>query len=527
MQPLLSAAAMRSADARTIAEIGIPGFTLMETAGRALAAAALQEVQAVRMASEDPILCVCGTGNNGGDGFVAARVLHEAGHAVRVILVGDENQLTIDSAVHLDVLRRTVASGNDEAAPAEILTTGDRVTASVIDARTCLIIDALLGTGVRGPARPPAAAWIDAINATTVPVVSADVPSGLDATTGRAGGSVIRADRTVTFGALKTGLRFNDGPRLAGRVSLAPIGIPMGILAELTSEPGCARLISRDDVVIPGRGSNAHKYSSGVLGALCGSIGFTGAAAMATAAAMRMGAGAVRCAAGFQASELLAAKLMEVMIVGLDEDTDGLIPDNATDQFLAANRKANAFLVGCGSGRSVGTRTTIREIIRRADVPVVVDADGLFALGSSAGEILKERTHATVLTPHRGEFEKLIGDKSSWDDRIDLAREYSMLWNCVLLLKGLPSVVATPDGRVFVSSSSSAALATAGSGDVLAGMIAGLLSQGVKAVDAVVTSLYVGGLCADRFEETHAPQSMMATDIIGEIGGALRALSRA
>jgi NAD(P)H-hydrate epimerase len=313
---------------------------------------------------------------------------------------------------------------------------------------------------------------------------------------------------------LKTGLLLNDGSALSGNVTVAPIGIPPYILRKRVDRAGCARLITRDDVVLPGRPANAHKYTSGLLYALCGSVGMTGAAVLACEAAMRVGAGAVKCAIGERSHEILARKLTVVMTVPLPEDDGGLIASAAVEQIRVGLKRARAVLVGCGCGRGEGTSATIRALLDDLDLPVVVDADALFALGRPA--TLSQARGSWVLTPHKGEFERLIGEPADWDSRIDLARRYAAEWGCVLLLKGLPSVVGVPDGRVYVAPSVSSSLATAGAGDVLAGMIAGYLAQGMAAPDAAIAALYVGGVWA--------PNSLLATDLLGEIPLAMRAL---
>jgi NAD(P)H-hydrate epimerase len=519
MHPLLTAAEMRSADDEAINSFGIPSRSLMETAGRSVAAAAIAELVALRPSADIPIAVVCGSGNNGGDGFVAARALHEAGYAVEVFVVGDPSRLTPDARDNLDLLDSLVVAG----APITIrhVVTGPDEGVR-LDPRSPVVIDALLGTGARGAARSPAAEWITAINAHRARVVSADIPSGLDADTGHARGLAVQADATITFGALKTGLLLNDGSALSGNVTVAPIGIPPYILRKRVDRAGCARLITRDDVVLPGRPANAHKYTSGLLYALCGSVGMTGAAVLACEAAMRVGAGAVKCAIGERSHEILARKLTVVMTVPLPEDDGGLIASAAVEQIRVGLKRARAVLVGCGCGRGEGTSATIRALLDDLDLPVVVDADALFALGTPA--TLSQARGSWVLTPHKGEFERLIGEPADWDSRIDLARRYAAEWGCVLLLKGLPSVVGVPDGRVYVAPSVSSSLATAGAGDVLAGMIAGYLAQGMAAPDAAIAALYVGGVCADQYATRRAPNSLLATDLLGEIPLAMRAL---
>ncbi len=513
MLPVLSAEAMRSADTATIESFGIPGFTLMETAGRSVAQAVTRKLNSLRVGSARKIICVCGTGNNGGDGFVAARALFEAGYSVQVIVVGNEDRMPPDAAHNFRLVRKCAAGQEFEPTNAALRNT-IVISDDGLDPDAPIIVDALLGTGIRGGAREPAAAWINRMNAHPAAKISVDVPSGLDTDTGRAPGPTVRAETTVTFGALKTGLLFNDGPRLAGSTVVVDIGIPGKILRSRTSGSQCANLVTRSDITIPVRAANAHKYSAGALIAVCGSEGLNGAAIMSALAAMRTGAGAVTVASGKSTATSISTRIPEAMTLPLPESNADLIPEDAATSLSTIVGRARALLIGCGLGRKPGAIASVREILRRDELPAVVDADGLFALGSDADKLLSQRQQPTVLTPHRGEFERLLGSECNWDDRIELARSFAHRSNSVVVLKGLPSVVGTPDGRAFIAPSVSSALATAGAGDVLAGMIGGLVAQGMNADRAAITALYIGGLCAERFASTNAPQSMMATDIL-------------
>lgn len=520
MSPVLTADAMRAADEETIRDFGIASTTLMETAGRAVAASVADELALLRPGADEHVCIVCGTGNNGGDGLVAARALHESGFASTVVITGGTDRLSPDASHNLTLLRTLVHNG----AAIDIRHEENGDDDVVIPSSAPVIVDALLGTGVRGPARSPAAAWISAMNGHRAATIAVDVPSGIDATTGRVGGVAVRAQTTVTFGAIKTGLLLNDGPALAGRVRVAPIGIPRHVLEKRTRDRGCAALITRDDVVLPERPANAHKYTSGLLYALCGSVGMTGAAVLALESAMRVGAGAARCATGARSQPVLAERFTEVVTEPLEEDDDGLVADAAAIGVLQGADRASAVLIGCGCGRSPGTVDTIRRVLDELDRPAVIDADGLYALRGDPQAALRNSRDRWILTPHRREFERLTGKESDWDDRIELARRFSREWNCVLVLKGLPSVIGCPDGRVLVGSSASTSLATAGAGDVLAGMIAGFLAQGLSSVEAAAAALYTGGIVTDRYERAHTPNTLLATDLLIGIPDAIRDL---
>ena len=515
MDPVLTASAMKAADTQTIERFGIPGFTLMETAGRAVAREVQKHLAIIRSAPGESVLCACGVGNNAGDGFVVARTLVEAGIPVRVVLAGNPERLPPDAARNLELLRSLVSDGGRVVRDKLAILEFSEDTAS-IPAEACLIVDALLGTGISGPAREPIASWIEAINESRAHTIAIDVPSGLSADDGTAQGAAVRADATVTMAAAKTGHVLNEGPGLTGDLIVVPIGIPPHILQQASTKPGCGSILTRSDVTVPVRSPNAHKYSSGLLVTVCGSPGLTGAAVMSAHAAMRVGAGAVVCATGSESIGTLAERFTEVMTVELPESELGLVPDAAVKRVSESAAKAAAVLIGCGLGRATGTIATVKQLLQTLSGTVVLDADGLYAM-SDAPDLLRESSAELILTPHRGEFERLTGEPANWDDRIELARRHAAAWNCVLVLKGQPSVVGLPDGRVFVAPGASRALATAGAGDVLAGMIAGLAAQGLSATDAALSALYVGWYCANRYESRFAPQTMMATDIVEQL----------
>jgi ADP-dependent NAD(P)H-hydrate dehydratase / NAD(P)H-hydrate epimerase len=510
-EPVLSTEAMRTADRRTMAEFGLPGFTLMETAGRG-AADAIEQVFGP-MAGRD-VLVLAGRGNNGGDGFVVARVLAGRGARVRVVALGLEDDVTEDAARHLRLFR--ALAEHDDALRLDAFDDIRQVAAANPPA---LVVDALLGIGVTGPLREPVDALARWINGQPAPVVALDVPTGLDADTGRAADDAVRADLTVTMAARKTGLLFNAGPAHAGRVEVVDIGVLPHVLADVLSMPGCARR-STDEAVrrlLPIRASDAHKYSAGKVVAVAGSRAFPGAAAMAAEAAARAGAGAVVCCTPESARPLVAAHLVEVMSEPMPETGGGTLARAALDALAERAAGADAVLVGCGLGRDPETYALVRDLLPRLGAPLVLDADGLNALAGHTDLLSAHAAGRWVLTPHLGELNRLAGDDLDPTDRVRLAARWAARWDCVLVVKGMPSVVGTPDGRVFIGGAGNVALATAGTGDVLAGMTAGLLAQGLGPAEAAVCALHLGGLAADRYAAARDPRSMLATDLLREL----------
>lgn len=509
--PLLTADAMRRADAYTIETFGVPSFTLMESAGRA---ATETLAQAYGPVAGRTVAVYCGKGNNGGDGLVVARQLATQGAAVRVVLLGAPDALSQDAGRNLALLRR-LAEQDDNARlgihPFENL---PQVSAF---RPADLHVDALLGTGLTNEVRAPMRGLVEWINAQPQPTLALDVPTGLHSDTGAVLGTAVRADLTVTMGARKAGLVLGDGPPHAGRVVTAEIGIPRHALERDLPAPGCARYPD-DEVVralLPRRAPDAHKYTAGMALVVGGSPGMTGAPVMSSRAAARVGAGYVACATPADAQPTLALKLTEIPTVALPADPDGLHPDAAIAALDAWLGKAHALLVGPGLGRATGTQAFVRRLLETTDRPAVVDADGLNALDP---DWLTARGNGRwVLTPHAGEFGRLAGTEAGLADRIATAQAAAARWNSILVLKGMPSVAAAPDGRACVGRTGGAALATAGTGDVLAGLCTGLLAQGLAPFDAAVAALHLGGAAADRYAAHRAPQSLQATDLIEQL----------
>lgn len=513
---MLTAAAMRAADGYAIDPYGLPGFTLMETAGRAAADA--MEAHFGPVAGRR-VACCCGKGNNGGDGLVVARVLHARGAVVDVVLSSDADELSPDAAHNLRLLQTLAANDPDGrlhvhrlAAPLDALPPAD------------LAVDALLGTGLTRAPRAPLDGMIAWLNARTAPVTALDLPSGLNSDDGCTPGAVVEAALTVTMGALKAGLLLGEGPRVAGRVVTAEIGIPAFALSGRADAAGCARR-STDDAVrrwLPARGHDANKYSVGLAVVVAGSPGMTGAPVMAATAAARAGAGYVVCACHEALHDVLAAKLTEVTTLPLPDADGGIDPDGALAALAPRLEKARALLVGCGLGRHPATQRFVRALLAQTDLPVVLDADGLNALVGHTDLLAEHARGRWILTPHAGEFERLAGEKIGPDGPIETARRFARRWNSVLVLKGLPSVTATPDGQVCVNATGNPALATAGTGDVLAGLCAGLLAQGLPPGPAAVAALHVGGAAADRYTRRRAGRAMVATDLLRQLPLVLR-----
>ncbi|MDX1438501.1 MAG: NAD(P)H-hydrate dehydratase [Rubricoccaceae bacterium] len=503
-EPILTADGMRAADAYTINEIGISAMDLMENAGKG--AFAVLNARYGPIGGKN-IIILAGKGNNGGDGLVLARLLHLAGSAVTVLTLATPSNTSPETSANLS------SPQPDERLSIVSFEHADQLRK--VDAPD-LIIDALLGVGVEGELRSPVDTLTAWANEQAAPVVSLDVPSGLNSTSGVAAKGTVLAECTVAIAALKTGLAINDGPLFAGDVHIADIGIPADTIVEHASA-----FRATDDWVrqtLPRRHHAAHKYSSGRLIAVVGSREFTGAATLSTKAAYRTGVGAVVCCTPESARPIIDSNALEVMVEGLPETEEGTLSIVAYDTIVEHLSKADAALIGCGLGRVSETQRLVQALLRRLDVPTVFDADGLNAIADKT-ELLEEKSYTrTVLTPHFGEFLKLTKRDTIFpEERLSVASESAQRWNVTIVLKGMPSIVAAPDGRVFIGPPGNTALATAGTGDILAGMIASYLAQGLESVDASLCALHVGTGACDRFTATRGASSMCASDLLSEI----------
>ena len=490
-EPLPTAEEMRATDAWAIEERGIASLDLMERAGEGLARVV------ARCAPGGRVVVVCGKGNNGGDGLVAARLLRQAGREVDVLAAAPPEDLRGDAA---EQLRRLPG---DPPVPFD---------ATRLEGAAGLV-DALLGTGATGPAREPAV--IEAINAAGAPVVAADVPSGVNASTGEIEGAAVQAVATATFHRAKPGLWIHPGKAHAGTVEVIDIGIPAGAPAE----PRIGLIGGGVLDGMPRRTAESTKFSSGNVVVIGGSSGLTGAPTMAATAAIRAGAGYVTVGAPASLENTFSVRLLEAMTKGLPEAAGSLAAE-AVEPALGAIERADAVVLGPGLGRTDGARAFARELYLRIEVPLVVDADGLNAL---AGLDLPPRPAATVLTPHAGELGRLLDVESSEVGRRRLhhAREMSERSGAIVVLKGDDTLVVRPGGTVAISPGGAPGLATAGTGDVLSGVVGAMLAKGMEPFHATCAAVHVHLRAGRLAAEPHGPDAVIASDVIARLPAAL------
>jgi ADP-dependent NAD(P)H-hydrate dehydratase / NAD(P)H-hydrate epimerase len=534
LTPLPDAERMRAIDRWAIGVRGVPSLDLMERAGAGVARAV------ERLGPDGPAVVVCGTGNNGGDGLVVARLLRDAGREVTVVCAGSPAKLTDDARANLERL-----PGD---APVDL----DQATDAL--ARAAVVVDALLGTGFAGEPRGAVGEAISAIEVCSATVVSVDVPSGVDASTGVVVGPAVHATVTVTFHAAKPGLWIHPGKAHAGEVEVIDIGIPRGFGSLLgTGTPGGERVTDPavagagcgDDMdgagaigliapailrLLPRRSAASTKFSSGHVLVSGGSRGLTGAPRMTALGAMRAGAGYVTaCVPATLQAIVASGGPPELMTRGLP-DSDGALTPAGVEVVLEAARRGGALALGPGLGRGEHAIAFARALARRAEVPLVLDADGLNAHAGNSGahggghlDDLATRTAATVLTPHPGELARLLDTDTEHiaRERLAHARQAAARAGAVVVLKGDDTLVADPSGLVAVSPGDSPALATAGSGDVLSGVIAALLSQGLEpftaAAAGVLLHVHAGRLAA---RAQGAAEGVIATDVISSLPAA-------
>ena len=515
MLGVFTAEEMRRLDQRAITELGIPGATLMENAGRGAAAAivgALQALGAPRRGAR--VVIVCGKGGNGGDGFVVARCLKRHGARPTVLLVPVPADVGGDAGRKLEELRRAGIRPRPF--------TADRATTDLLG-RAHVVVDALLGTGSRGAPEGAVSSAIEAINAAGRPVVALDIPSGLSANTGTHGGAVIRAAMTLTFAGLKRGLVVSPGAELAGRVAVIPIGVPDHEVARGVT----TFLLEPEDVAanFPRRARAGHKGTYGHLLLVAGSLGKTGAAALGSMAALRSGVGLVTVATPASQQPVVAGLVLEAMTEPLPETSAKTLALKAREAIRELAGSRDAVAIGPGIGLDHETTEVARALARELPQPLVIDADGLSALAGHL-DLLREAPAPRCLTPHPGEMARMLGARVDeiQRDRIEVTREFATRYRVYLVLKGARSVIGTPDGRVFVNPTGNPGMATGGTGDVLTGMLGAFLARGLDPGAALLSAVYLHGSAGDVAVERLGEESLVARDVIAAIAEAFARL---
>lgn len=520
---VVTAAEMRQIDQDTIERIGIPGIVLMETAGSAIVRAIEQHYPTCKR-----IGIFAGKGNNGGDGIVIARQLAHIGLDVHIFLVSPPESFTGEAAVNLQIAK------NLKLRIEEILTDAALETeesVSLNHTTSCeLLVDAIFGTGLRGEVREPIATLINAINNLSIPILSIDLPSGLDADTGNPFGTCVQADRTVTIGLPKRGLLVHPGAELAGKLEVVDIGFPEQVIDAQNIKANWTTA-AEASAWMPSRPSASHKGTYGRILVVAGSTGMTGAAALASKAALRAGAGLVTLATPKHLNPILEGLLPEVMTLPLPETDAGSLAVSASSTLLEFAEKTKSVLaIGPGLSQNPETVALVHELVRENQeqglgLRLVIDADGLNALAQER-ECISRLDKDAVLTPHPGEMARLTNTSVSVleTDRIRTAQQFASKHGVTLVFKGAPTVIGTPNGDVWINSTGNPGMATGGMGDVLTGVIAGLIAQGVSSETAGVLGVYVHGLAGDIVSERLGTHGLIASDVLKAVPEALSSL---
>ncbi|MCX7750832.1 MAG: NAD(P)H-hydrate dehydratase [Candidatus Bipolaricaulota bacterium] len=503
MKPVLGAEGVRGLD-RAAAERGVPPLLLMESAGRGAA-------EAIRAWRPDlargRVLAVAGKGGNGGDALAAARWLGLWGAQARAVLLGDPQGPASDQAAAFQA-----------SFPENLLHVegGDALAAWIEDAD--LILDGILGVGLAGPARGRAREAIEALNASGRPVVALDLPSGLDADTGRVPGPAVRADLTLAMGCLKPPHLLPPAAELCGEVRVVAVAYPPELWGE--ADP-LAQVLEEGDVraMLPPRPRFGHKGTFGRVLVVGGSVGMAGAAALAAEGALRAGAGLVHVLTPEPVFPIVAGLVPEALVHPGRADAGMLAPE-AADEALTLAEGMDVVVVGPGLGRGPGPQALVRALVQSGR-PLVLDADALYALAQEPN-LLAGAHGELVLTPHPGEFGRLAGADPAEvvPDKIRWAREKARAWGCTVVLKGPPTAIAGPGGEVLLSTTGNTALAHGGSGDVLGGMIAGLWAGGASPRDAAAAAAFVHGRAAEILTCDRAPRAVLPTDLLQSLGEA-------
>ncbi|GMV23119.1 MAG: bifunctional NAD(P)H-hydrate repair enzyme Nnr [Acidimicrobiia bacterium] len=513
---ILTAAQMREADRRTIEDIGIPSIVLMENAGRQVVTAidgSFEQADTLTYA------VLCGKGHNGGDGFVVARTLMERGVAVTVYLVGKAGDVRGDARTNLGVLERLGA---------DIVEIAD-ATAWELHAPAVLgadvIVDAIFGTGLSGPVHGLVASIVEDVNASDVPVVAVDVPTGIDAGSSDVPGPAVEATVTVTFAAPKIAHVLPPAEHHAGSLVIADIGIPEAVVQDLDGAWFDLLTSERLRAAITPRAADSQKGDYGRVLIVAGSQGKTGAAYLAAMACLRSGAGLVTVATPKSCVPILASLGVEYMTLGLEETDEGTLASSAVEDVLAFD--ADVIVVGPGLGRHASTQECVRNLVERAGVPMVLDADALVAFSEHADALMGREDTPLVLTPHPGEMGRLLGltvDQVQ-ASRLDITRDFASTHQVHLILKGHRTLLGTPEGRVSLNVTGNPGMATGGTGDVLAGMVGAWCAQTLDPTTACQLAIYLHGRAGDLAADAEGEIALTAGDLLDHLGDAVLELS--
>jgi NAD(P)H-hydrate epimerase len=499
---------MREIDRKAIEENNLSGLILMENAG-------LRIFQSLKNIYPDlrlkKIIIFAGSGNNGGDGFVVARHLYNYGVKVKVFLLAPFNKIKGEAGENLNIIAKMGVE------LIETKATKFKEIQRVIQ-NSDLIIDAILGTGLQGKVTGLKAKIIDLINITNKEVVAIDVPSGLDVDTGKIEGSCIKAAHTITLALPKIGLLIFPGASYAGKITVEDIGIPSYLLKNNKIK---TNMVTKEIVkqLIPFREAYSHKGSFGKVLILAGSVGMTGAAYLSSEAAIRSGAGIVVLGTPRSLNPIMEVKLTEVMTLPLPETKKQSLGEDAEETISKLMKDFSVLGIGPGISRQAETQRLVRKVIEKSNIPLVVDADAIYALSEDLAIILEKTKTPLVITPHPGEMAKLINKDIDFilNNQLDITRKIAQKFGIVVVLKGARTIIANKEGETYINVGDNSGMATGGSGDVLTGIICSLIAQGVDNFSAAIIGVYIHSLAGDLARGIKGERGMIASDILSQV----------
>jgi len=507
---------MKEIDSVAIKKYGINGLDLMENAGRAVSQNA-EKMLAEIEEKKRSVLIVCGKGNNGGDGFVAARHLLNSERVkdidVKVALLGNIKDIKGDAKINFDALKKM------DVDIFEISKLMQLQKAKHVFSHAGLIVDAIFGIGLKGAVRGMLLEVVKLINIQkSNKVLSVDLPSGLYEGFDEKRDVCIQADRTITFGLPKKELLIYPGIKFTGNLIIQDIGLPKKLLTDSDLK---LNLMTHNELsfLVPNRPINSHKGTFGHVFIIAGSRGLTGAAALASLGALYSGTGLVTLGIPESLNSIMEMKLTEVMTKPLAETTDGSLSKKAKKEILDFSSRVDVVAIGPGLSMNTETSSLICELIKSLEKPVLIDADGINALAGHLS-ILKKRRYPTIITPHPGEMARLIDENMSQisSDRIGTAEKFAVTYKITTLLKGARTIIADEKGNIYINPTGNPALASGGTGDVLAGLISGLIAQGLSGLDGAKLGVYLHGLAADIWkDENKLDRCLTATELINYI----------
>lgn len=500
---ILTREEVRIIDSRSIKEFGISGLILMENAGRAVANVVLQHYPECQ-----DIAIICGTGNNGGDGFVIARHLLSANRNVTTYLIGKRAKYMADAKTNLNSLEKS---------DGKVIELNEKTSAIK---KADLYIDSIFGTGLDRNVEGFHKKAINFLNSQNKPVISVDIPSGLDSDSGRPLGAAVNADSTVTFIKPKRGMCIHPGVELTGKLFVADLTTPKiledEIKTELLTFSDCGKLLKK-------RHQNSHKGTHGHLFILAGSTGKSGAAILSANAALRTGAGLLTLGVPKSINSVIEENCIEAMSIPLEETVEGTLDESSLKRIIQILKgKKSALAIGPGLSTNEKTKNLVLKIISKAELPVVLDADALNILSENEN-IIKKAKSDVVITPHPGEMARLakLTNREVQENRIDVAKEFATKNRCTVILKGARSVIASPDGRIFINPTGNPGMATGGMGDALTGMVASFLAQGYSSLNSSILGTFLHGFAGDICANETGETGFTATDLILNIPAAL------